>query len=108
MTMMTKKTPSSKRTNPPRDVVKTDDFIKDWKKLSHSGKHDMKVLKEVMMLLIADDAPLSPEWKDHKLTGKYEGFRECHAKGDLLLIEEARKILITFVRAGIHSELLGI
>ena len=103
-----KKSPGSKRTNPPRDVEKTKKFLKDWEDLSHSGKHDMNVLKEAMMLLIANDAPLPPEWKDHELKGTLAAFRECHVKGDLLLvyrIDSGPVEGITFLRAGIHSEI---
>ena len=104
-----KRSTESKRTNPPRDSRKSDVFLKDWEKLSHSGKHDMNVLKEAMMLLIANDAPLPAEWRDHKLKGQYEGSRECHVKGDLLLVyrvsEDDYEDLITFVRTGTHSEL---
>ena len=64
-----KRSAESKRTNPPRDASKDDKFLKDWERLSRSGKHDMNVLKEVMMLLIANDAPLPAEWRDHQLKG---------------------------------------
>ena len=37
------------------------------------------------MLLIANDAPLAPEWKDHPLEGEWSGHRECHIGGDFLL-----------------------
>lgn len=104
-----KRTPESKRTNFPRDSHKADHFISDWKKLSHSGKHDMNILKEVMMLLIANDAPLSAEWKDHKLKGDSRHLRECHVKGDLVLVYRIEEVnddgFITFVRAGTHSEI---
>ena len=104
-----KRTSESKRTILPRDVKKADIFLNDCEKLSHSGKHDMNVLKEVMMLLIANDAPLPPEWKDHKLKGQYSGNRECHVKGDLVLVynlaEGDSNDLITFIRVGTHSEI---
>ena len=62
-----------------------------------------------MLLLIANDTPLPPEWKDHKLNGDYDGVRECHIKGDLLLMyrlyDNGKVELITFMRAGTHSEL---
>ena len=106
-----KRTAESKRTNPPRDSTKSDDFRNDWEKLSRSGKHDMHRLKEVMMLLIANDEPLPPEWKDHQLKGTGRDIRECHAKGDLLLVyrvkEDNKGSVITFLRAGTHSELFG-
>ena len=103
-----KRTAASKRAVMPRDSRKTSDFIKDWEKLSRSGKHDMNVLKEAMMLLIANDAPLPAEWRDHKLKGKTEEIRECHVKGDLLLVYQIHKIakgeLIVFINVGTHSE----
>lgn len=104
-----KRTPESKRTTLPRDSQKADHFISDWEKLSRSGKHDMNVLKEVMILLIANDAPLPAEWKDHKLKGDLRNMRECHIKGDLVLVyrleEDNDEGFVTFVRAGTHSEI---
>ena len=106
-----KRTAESKRTNPPRNVKKSDKFRKDWGRLSRSGKQDMHRLKEAMLLLIANDAPLPPEWKDHPLKGMPGKIRECHVKGDLLLTyyieEDAEDSLITFLRAGTHSEIFG-
>ena len=104
-----KRSPSSKRTNPPRDVRKSKRFLKDWENLSRSGKHDLNVLKEAMMLLIANDAPLPAEWKDHQLKGEDDYIRECHIKGDLLLTyyieEHSDEGLITFLRVSTHSDL---
>ena len=45
----------------------------------------MNRLKEAMMLLIANEAPLGPEWLDHPLKGQWDGHRECHIGGDFLL-----------------------
>jgi len=39
----------------------------------------MNRLKEVMMLIFANDGPLPPEWMDHALTGNWKEHRECHA-----------------------------
>ena len=47
--------------------------MKDWQRLSHSGRYDMVRLKEAMILLIADDAPLGAEWLDHALKGEWAG-----------------------------------
>jgi mRNA interferase YafQ len=33
----------------------------------------MKRLKDAMTLLIANDAPLGPEWLDHPLSGDWAG-----------------------------------
>ena len=62
------------------DVTKT--FLRDWERLSRSGRFDMRRLKEAMLLLIANDAPLGPEWLDHPLKGNWGEHRECHIGGD--------------------------
>ncbi len=64
-------------------------------------------LKEVMLRLIANDAPLGPEWLDHSLKGEWADHRECHIGGDFLLIYQLEANWISIVRAGAHSELFG-
>jgi len=109
--MISKKAAPSKRAPLPRaaDYAKT--FLKDWERLSHSGRYDMHRLKEAMLLLIANDVPLGPEWLDHPLGGDWQGHRECHVGGDFLLmyrLEDSRKHgLVVFVRAGSHAELFN-
>ena len=104
-----KKPASAKRASLPRATDNAKSFPKDWERLSRSGRYDMKRLKEVMLLLIANDEPLGPEWMDHPLKGGWEGHRECHVGGDFLLayrLDDNRAGgLIVFVRAGTHSEL---
>lgn len=68
-----KKPASNKRASLPRAVDYTKTFPKDWERLERSGRYDMKRLKEAMLLLIANDAPLGPEWLDHSLKGEWEG-----------------------------------
>lgn len=65
-----------------------------------------------MLLLIADDAPLGPEWLDHPLRGEWSGYRECHIGGDFLLIYElddttGRSSTIVFARTGTHADLFN-
>jgi len=107
--MTSKKPPSSKRAVLPRASDRTKAFVKDWTRLSHSGRYDMKRLKEAMMLLVANDGPLGPEWLDHPLTGDWTDHRECHVGGDFLLIYRldgsGTNEQIIFVRAGTHAEL---
>ena len=107
--MTSKKAPSGRRAVPPRPSDRTKAFAKDWTRLSHSGRYDLRRLKEVMLLLIANDAPLGPEWLDHPLQGKWSDHRECHVGGDFLLIYRLGSSdsdgPITFVRAGTHADL---
>ncbi len=102
---------SKKQTPLPRASDYTKAFLKDWERLSHSGRYDMNQLKEVMTLLVANDAPLPPEWLDHSLTGNWQGYRECHVGGDFLLIyklvENGKFSMVVFTRTGTHSELFS-
>jgi mRNA interferase YafQ len=103
---------ASKRAPHPRACDYTKAFSKDWERLSRSGRFDVHRLKEAMLLLIAGDAPLGPQWKDHPLKGEWAQHRECHVGGDFLLIyrldEPAGKGgTLVFVRAGTHSDLFG-
>jgi mRNA interferase YafQ len=83
--MTSKKTAQQKRAKLPRNSDETKLFAKDWERLSHSGRYDMNRLKEAMMLLIENDAPLPPEYLDHALSGEWSGSKECHIGGDFLL-----------------------
>jgi hypothetical protein len=60
--MSSKKPPSDKRATLPRAADYTKSFSKDWTRLTHSGRFNLKQLKEAMLLLIANDGPLGPEW----------------------------------------------
>ena len=65
-----------------------------------------------MLLLIANDAPLGPEWLDHPLKGNWSGYRDCHIGGDFLLIYKVddtpgRSAIVVFARAGTHAELFN-
>lgn len=107
--MTSKKTAASKRTTLPFTSDYTKQFLKDWQRLSHSGRYDMNRLKEAMMLLVANQGPLPAEWLDHPLTGDWSGCRECHIGGDFLLIyavdNTSKNPSIVFTRTGTHSEL---
>src|SRR3546814_2275358 len=78
----TKKPASSKRASFPREASYEKRFVKDWERLSRSGRYNMNQLKEAMMLLIANDAPLGPEWLDHALKGDWSDHRECHIRSE--------------------------
>ncbi|WP_371345097.1 type II toxin-antitoxin system YafQ family toxin [Ancylobacter sp. IITR112] len=107
--MTSKRTPESKRAALPRIADYTRSFLKDWERLSRSGRFDMRRLKQAMLLLIANDGPLGPEWLDHPLKGDWQGHRECHIGGDFLLIytadDSGKTGLVVFVRAGTHADL---
>lgn len=109
--MTSTKPAASKRASLPRASDYTKEFLKDWQRLSHSGRYDLNRLKEAMTLLIANNGPLPPEWLDHSLTGHWGSHRECHIGGDFLLIytldDAGKHGLVVFVRSGTHSELFS-
>lgn len=107
------KTPKkSKRTHLPRACDFSRQFVKDWQRLERAGRFDLVRMKRAMVLLVANDEPLGPEWLDHPLRGEWAGHREYHAGGDFLLIYHVNEKAgpggtIVFVRAGTHAELFG-
>ncbi|MBI5780357.1 MAG: type II toxin-antitoxin system YafQ family toxin [Rhodocyclales bacterium] len=103
--MTSKKTPASKRTRPPRAADYTPAFHKDWERMSRSGRYDLRRLKEVMLLLIANNAPLGAEWKDHAFAGEWADHCEYHVGGDFLLIYQCNEESVIFVRTGTHADL---
>ncbi len=101
-----------KRARQPRACNYSKAFSKDWERLARSGRYDMARLKQVLLDLIAADAPLGPEWRDHPLKGDWSGHRECHIGGDFLLIytlddSMGKSGTVIFVRAGTHAELFN-
>ena len=58
------------------DVVITNACKKDIKRASKQGKN-IDLLFEVVDRL-SEGEVLEPKYKDHKLSGEYEGKRECH------------------------------
>lgn len=98
---------SDKRSNFPRAVEYSKNFKKDWERLSHSGRYDMRRLKDALVQIFANDTPLGAEYQDHALVGNWDGLRECHIGGDFLLIYQllGKGTIAVFVRAGTHSEL---
>lgn len=97
------------RAKPARKSGLTKQFVKDWKRLERSGRYPMQELREVMRLLVESTEPLPPEYLDHPLKGDWKDFRDCHVRGDWVLIyriyatSEGEEII--FVRTGTHSEL---
>ena len=84
-------------------------YSKDFKKGLKKLKNDTQSIELTKSIItkLANDEPLEPKHKDHKLTGQYESFRECHIKPDLLLIykKEERVLILTCLAIGSHSEL---
>ncbi len=87
------------------DVVLSNQFRRDLKLAAKRG-YDLDLLDEVVTKLASGDT-LPEKNKDHNLTGKYSGFRECHIQPDWLLIYrvEETEIILFLSRTGTHSDL---
>jgi len=84
-------------------IFRTTSFKKQYKKLS---PHDKELLKQVIILLTKNEE-LEEKYKDHKLTGNFKDFRECHIKPDLLLIykKDDEILELALVQVGNHNSL---
>lgn len=89
---------------PVREIVETNRFRRDFKKISASGKFDLADFKIVINFLI-NDIPLPKKYHDHALTGDKKYYRECHIKPDWLLIYQKQEKILLLIRTGSHSEL---
>ena len=85
--------------------------FKKGRKLARKQGLDMSLLKWGIEQL-AQDIPLPPNWKDHKLKGNFKRFRECHigGSGDWLLMYEKREtdMILYLVGTGSHADMLGL
>ncbi|WP_058565125.1 type II toxin-antitoxin system YafQ family toxin [Xylella fastidiosa] len=61
-----------------------------------------------VLVALATDQPLAAKYRDHDLSGDWAGYRECHAKPDLLLIyRKSDADTLRLARLGSPSELFG-
>lgn len=88
-----------------RKVVLKGQFERDWRRwiAGHSEKADVQGVME----MLASGMRLDPRYRDHPLKGRWKGCRDCHVRGDLVLIYSLPPGLAVFHRVGSHSELFG-
>lgn len=60
-----------------------------------------------LLRLLATGTALPPHYRDHPLKGRWRNARDCHLRGDVVLIYERTETSIRLVRIGSHSELFG-
>ena len=83
-------------------------YKKSYKLMKKRGL-DLNLLDAVVDTL-RQGKPLEEKYRDHGLTGKYHGFRECHIKPDWLLIYliENDILTLTLVDTGTHADLFDL
>ncbi len=89
-------------------IFYTNNFKKQLAKVLSSGRYTESEVNDVINTL-AMGKMLDVRFKNHKLSGEYTGFYECHIRPDLLLIYEKDNInmILTAISIGSHSELFG-
>ena len=80
-------------------------FKKDYKRIQKRG-YELGELHAVLEQLSVEK-PLEERFRDHALTGRYRGFRECHVRPDWLLIYavDRGRLVLTAIRTGSHADL---
>ena len=80
-------------------------FMKDLKLAKRRGL-DLGQLKAVTDML-QDGVRLPAKYRDHNLTGSYDGYRECHINPDWLLIYSRKGAVrvVSLYRTGTHADL---
>lgn len=89
------------------DIQLTSLFKKDYRRAKRRGL-DLEKLKVVIDKLCMEEC-LEEKHRDHALTGRYTGFRECHIEPDWLLIYEVNQneLILIASRTGTHADLFG-
>jgi len=85
-----------------RPVI-TKKFDRDLKRMLRRGKDGNKLNKIISTLLAQQ--PLESRNYDHKLSGSFEGHRECHIEPDWLLIYRVIPPILKLERTGTHADL---
>jgi mRNA interferase YafQ len=90
-----------------RTIEQSSQFKKDLKRESR-GRHTkylVDILEAALTLLVNDQA-LPVALRDHALNGKWQTFRDCHLRPDLVLIyKKSEPEILELLRLGSHSEL---
>jgi mRNA interferase YafQ len=86
-----------------RAIVRTAQFKRDVKLAERRGK-DLSKLRE-LILLLAEDNPLPPRYKDHPLSGDWKHYRDSHIEPDWLLLYKIDGKELFLVRTGSHADL---
>jgi mRNA interferase YafQ len=89
-----------------RRIERTTQFKRDYRRKERGlyGTTLDTILPAVIERLAAD-LPLPVRLRDHPLTGRWSGLRDCHIRPDLVLIYEKTDDTLRLVRLGSHAEL---
>ncbi len=81
-----------------------DNFFKRQFKTYQKKHYNLENFQTVLNLL-ANKVVLPAKYKDHSLSGKWKGYRECHIEPDWLLIYKVTQNELILSATGSHDEL---
>lgn len=81
-------------------------FRKSFKKIKKHKNFKFEIFEYVVREL-SSGRKLEAKFKDHELSGKYLGYRDCHIQNDIVLVYKYEEDVLWLVLAdiGSHSEL---
>lgn len=88
-------------------LIWTSRFKKEYKLAIKRGL-DINLLDDTIRIL-ASGQSLPEKYRDHPLSGNWNGYRECHIEPDWLLIYRIEEsiLVLTLARTGTHSDLFN-
>ena len=86
-------------------IKATSQFRRDYKRSMKRGLN-MELLDQVITALAMGE-PLPEKNRDHALSGRWSGHRECHVQPNWLLIYriDGDVLVLTLTRTGTHADL---
>jgi len=85
----------------------TGQFDKDLRLIKKRGRGFPIDELEAVVDRLRTGKPLPPNNRDHALKGDWQRCRECHVRGDWLLIYQHSADEVVLVRTGTHSDLFA-
>ena len=87
------------------NIQYTNRFKKDYKLCKKRGLN-IELLKKAISIL-EETGTLPAQYKPHPLSGKFQGFMECHIQPDWLLIwkQNDTDLILVLTNTGTHSDL---
>lgn len=87
-------------------VDSTKGYRRAYKRVSKHNNFDRQVFEDIIDTLSRGEN-LSQKHQDHQLTGKFQEYRECHVKNDILLMYQKYEdvLVLILVDLGTHDDL---
>jgi len=93
-----------------RTIERSSSFKRDYKRIKATPRYSktLDTLVSTVLGFLVTDQVLPSSYRDHLLSGDWNGYRECHLKPDLLLIyKKSDHHILRLARIGSHSELFN-